>query len=78
MSRPIDQYKNLDYSGNPAYIKNNAHSEITSFRGGISHNYNFNKSVSNTTTVFGSGVSNNASSAGGSGKCGNLIKNQKN
>ncbi len=61
----IDQYRNFDYTGNPAYIKNNAHSEITSFRGGISHTYNFNKAVTNTTTVFGSGVSNNASSAGG-------------
>lgn len=61
----IDQYRSFDYSGNPAYIKNNAHSEITSFRGGISHVYNFNKAVTNTTTVFGSGVSNNASSAGG-------------
>ena len=61
----IAQYNNFDYSGNPAYIKNNAHSEIISFRGGVSHTYNFNKSVSNTSTVFASGVSNNASSAGG-------------
>lgn len=61
----IDQYNNKDYSGNPAYIKNNAHSSIISFRAGIGHTYNFNNSISNTTTVFGSGVSNNASSAGG-------------
>lgn len=61
----ITQYNNFDYTGNPAYIKNNAHSEITSFRGGLSHTYNFNKSIGNTTTVFGNGVSNNASSAGG-------------
>ena len=61
----IDQYNNKDYTGNPAYIKNNAHSEIISFRGGVSHTYNFTKAVANTTTVFGSAVSNNASSAGG-------------
>lgn len=61
----INQYNNFDYTGNPAYIKNNGHSEITSFRVGLGHTYTFNKAVANTTTVFGSGVSNNASSAGG-------------
>src|SRR4029078_6028514 len=61
----ITQYNNFDYTGNPAYIKNNAHSEIISFRGGVGHNYQFNKSISNNTTVFANGVSNNASSAGG-------------
>ncbi|MCW3087713.1 MAG: TonB-dependent receptor, partial [Sediminibacterium sp.] len=61
----IAQYGNFDYSGNPEYIKRNAHSEIISFRAGLSHVYAFSKHVSNTTTVFGSGVSNNASSAGG-------------
>lgn len=61
----IDQYKSGDYSGNPVYIKNNAHSEIIGFRAGLGHTYNFNSHISNTTTVFGSGISNNASSAGG-------------
>lgn len=61
----IDQYNKFDYSGNPAYIKNDAHSNIISFRGGINHAYTFNKIISNHTTVFGSGVSNNVSSAGG-------------
>ncbi len=61
----IDQYNAFDYSGNPAYIKNNAHSNVVSFRAGVEHLYNFSKVVSNTTSVFGSGVSNNASSAGG-------------
>ena len=61
----IDQYKNFDYSGNPAYIKNNAHSNIISIRAGVGHTYNFNSHLSNATTLFGSGVSNNASSAGG-------------
>ncbi|XZF16201.1 TonB-dependent receptor [Chitinophagaceae bacterium MMS25-I14] len=61
----IDQYNKGDYSGNPVYIKNNAHSEIISFRAGVSSNYTFNNHFSNTTTVFGSGVSNNSSSAAG-------------
>jgi len=61
----LAQYANFDYSGNPEYIKRNGHSEIISFRAGLSHTYNFSNHFSNTTTVFGSGVSNNASSAGG-------------
>jgi iron complex outermembrane receptor protein len=61
----IGQYDTLNYSGNPSYIKNNAHSKIISFRAGVSHTYLFNKHFSNTTTVFGSGVNNNATSAGG-------------
>lgn len=59
------QYNTYDYSGNPAYIKNNAHSNIVSFRAGLGHTYKFNERISNTSTFFGSGVSNNASSAGG-------------
>lgn len=61
----IGQYDTLDYSGNPAYIKNNAHSNVMSFRAGIGHTYIFHKYVSNTTSVFGTGVSSNNSSAGG-------------
>ncbi len=61
----LDQYKNFDYSGNPAYIKNNAHSEVIGFRAGVTHTYAFSSSISNTTTVYGSGITNNASSAGG-------------
>jgi len=61
----IEQYNDGDYSGNPSYIKNNAHSEIIGFRAGFGHTYNFNNHISNTTTIFGSAVSNNASSAGG-------------
>ncbi|MBS1490519.1 MAG: TonB-dependent receptor [Bacteroidetes bacterium] len=59
------QYDTLNYSGNPAYIKNDAHSNIISFRAGIGHTYTFNEKISNFTTLFGSGMSNNASSAGG-------------
>ncbi len=61
----IGQYDTLNYSGNPAYIKNDAHSNIMSFRAGVSHVYEMNKHFSNTTTVFGSGIASNVSSAGG-------------
>ena len=61
----IEQYENKDYSGNARYIKNNAHSEIVSFRAGLSHTYLFSDWLKNTTTVFGTGVTNNSSSAGG-------------
>lgn len=61
----IDQYNNKDYTGNPEYIKRNAHSEVISARAGLGHTYNFSKQVSNTTTVFATGQTTNASSAGG-------------
>jgi len=61
----IDQYENFDYSGNAAYIKNDAHSNVISFRAGIGHTYRFTDNISNTTSVFGTGLSSNASSAGG-------------
>ncbi|UKJ08576.1 TonB-dependent receptor [Solitalea lacus] len=61
----VDQYNNKDYSGNPAYIKNNAHSEIIGYRFGLGHSYAFNKYLANTTFVFGSSNKNSASSAGG-------------
>jgi len=61
----LGQWATQDYSGNIEYIKRNGHSELTSFRAGASHIYNFNKNISTTTTVFGSGVSNNSSSAAG-------------
>ncbi len=61
----IGQWDTLDFSGNPAYIKNNAHSNIISFRAGLGHTYLFNKHFSNSTSVFGCGISNNVSSAGG-------------
>jgi len=61
----IAQYNNKDYSGNPAYIQRNAHSNIISFRSGVTHTYNFTNNISNTTTVFGTGQTNNSSSAAG-------------
>jgi iron complex outermembrane receptor protein len=61
----VDQFEAKDYTVNARYIKNNAHSEVVSFRAGLSHNYIFNNWLSNTSTVFGSGANTNASSAGG-------------
>lgn len=61
----IGQYDTLNYSGNPAYIKNNAHSNIISYRSGVSHSYSINKNFSNTISVFGSAIASNVSSAGG-------------
>ncbi len=61
----IAQYANKDYSGNIGYIQRNGHSEVTSFRAGAGHSFIFCKNISNTTTVFGSGISNNSSSMAG-------------
>lgn len=61
----IEQYKALDYSGNPRYVKNNAHSDVTTFRTGIGHTYRFREGISSTTSVFGTGLISNVSSAGG-------------
>jgi len=61
----IDQYNNDDYSGNIDYIKRNGHSNVVSVRAGIGHTYMFNNNISNTTTVFGTGLNSNVSSAGG-------------
>lgn len=59
------QYDTLDYSGNPAYIKNNAHSAVRTFRAGVGHTYQFTKNISNTTTLFGASQNMDNSSAGG-------------
>ena len=61
----LAQWANNDYSGNPEYIKRDAHSNVISFRAGVGHIYNFTKSIANTTTLFGTGFTSNASSAGG-------------
>ncbi len=61
----IGQFENLDYSGNPAYIKNNAHSNVMTFRTGVGHTYRFRDNISNTTSIFGTGLISNVSSAGG-------------
>lgn len=60
-----EQYASLDYSGNPAYIKNNAHSAVRTFRAGFNHTYQFSKHFSNSTAFFGSSQNLDNSSAGG-------------
>ncbi len=60
-----EQWEMVDYSGNPRYIKNNAHSNIISFRAGVGHTYRFSQSIANTTSVYGTGLTSNVSSAGG-------------
>lgn len=60
-----EQYEDFDYSGNPNYIKNNAHSHVVSFRGGLNHDYQFNRNIGNSFSVFGTGIESDVSSAGG-------------
>lgn len=59
------QYDTLDYSGNPRYIKNDAHSAVRTIRGGLSHTYVFNAHWNNQTSIFGSAQIIDQSSAGG-------------
>jgi len=61
----LSQWANKDYSGNPEYIKRNAHSHVISFRAGAGHTWNFSKKISNTTTAFGTGFRSDVSSAAG-------------
>ncbi len=61
----LAQYDANDYSGNPEYIKRNAHSNVITYRAGVGHTYNFNKNIANTTSVFATGFTSNVSSAGG-------------
>ncbi len=61
----VQQWDVKDYSGNPSYIRNNAHSHVVTYRAGVTHTYNFTKGFANTFTVFGTGFRSDASSAGG-------------
>lgn len=61
----LAQYDANDYSGNIEYIKRDAHSNVVTFRGGLGHTYHFTRNIANTTTLFGTGFTSNASSAGG-------------
>lgn len=62
----LSQYENKDYSiGNIEYVKRNAHSNVSSFRAGVNHQYTFSKAISNSTSVFGTCLNSNVSSAGG-------------
>ncbi len=61
----VSQFNNNDYSGNPDYIKRDGHSNVVSFRTGISHVYTHSQNVSISSTVYGIGFNSNASSAAG-------------
>lgn len=61
----IQQWDAGNYSGNPDYIKRNAHSSVYTFRAGAGHTYQVSNVIANTTSIFGTGFTSNASSAGG-------------
>jgi iron complex outermembrane receptor protein len=61
----IDQFESKNFVGNTDYIKRNGHSQVYTARVGFGHTYNFNKWLSNMTTVYGTGFNTNSSSAGG-------------
>lgn len=61
----LTQFAQRDYSGNPEYIKRNAHSEIISYRAGVGHTFKISNSVTHRIQLFGTGINGNASSASG-------------
>lgn len=61
----VTQFNNNDYSGNPDYIKRDGHSNVISFRTGVSHVYTHSQNISISSMVYGIGFNSNASSAAG-------------
>ncbi|MEO6539660.1 MAG: TonB-dependent receptor, partial [Ferruginibacter sp.] len=61
----VSQYLAGNDSGNIEYIKRNAHSHLISYRAGVGHTYALTNWLSNTTSLFGTGLIGDASSAGG-------------
>ena len=61
----IAQYESNDYSGNIDYIKRDGHSNVITFRAGVTNSYKLNEHLTSNTTVFGTSFTSNASSAGG-------------
>jgi iron complex outermembrane recepter protein len=61
----VAQYQAGVDSGNIEYIKRNAHSHLISYRAGVGHTYALTNWLSNTTSLFGTGLIGDASSAGG-------------
>jgi len=61
-----DYYAGID-NGNKAYAKQNARNELLSTRFSVSHEYQFNNHISNTTSVFYSNLDQHAVSAGADG-----------
>jgi iron complex outermembrane recepter protein len=59
------QWDANDFSGNPDYIKRDGHSNVVSFKTGVSHVYNHSQNISISSAVYGIGFNSNASSAAG-------------
>ena len=65
---PYSNYYADNDPGNAAYIKKNAHLNMESTRFGVSNNFKFTKSFSNSTVLFYSGTDIESVSAGASGQ----------
>ena len=61
----VKQYDTMDYSGDPTYIRNDAHSGLKVFRAGVEHGFVFDKHISNSTSIFGQSQVLDQSSSGG-------------
>ncbi|HUS00837.1 MAG TPA: TonB-dependent receptor [Chitinophagaceae bacterium] len=61
----VTQYLAKSDTGNIEYFKRNAHSHVISYRAGVGQTYAFNNWLSNTTSLFGTGLFTDASSGGG-------------
>lgn len=61
----ITQYDNNDYTGNIDYIKRDGHSNVITFRAGITNSYKLNQHLTSNTTFYGTSFTSNASSAAG-------------
>ncbi|MDR2972416.1 MAG: TonB-dependent receptor [Bacteroidales bacterium] len=61
----VEQYETKDYSGDPTYIRNDAHSGLKVFRAGVEHSFIFDKHISNSTSIFGQSQVLDQSSSGG-------------
>lgn len=60
-----EQYLSGDYSGNPSYIRNQAHSAYRGLRTGMAYTYRFDEQAHVQFMLFGSGAQKTSSSAGG-------------
>ena len=61
----VTQFLARSDTGNIEYFKRNAHSHVISYRAGVGHTYAFTDRISNTTSLFGTGLVTDASSGGG-------------
>ena len=61
----VTQFLARSDTGNIEYFKRNAHSHVISYRAGVGHTYAFTNHISNTTSLFGTGLVIDASSGGG-------------